>query len=109
MTPRKRARHYTAPDAREGRCSEHRPGAATQTMTANDSSADDGEEPTDHRDVFASILSSRTVAVADDLHSTALEVEANATADDLDDLAEALEDARQQIEALDQLTRRAQQ
>jgi len=76
-------------------------------MTANESDADRAEEATDQQAVFASILSSRTVAVADDLHSTALDVEASS--DDLEELAEALDEARQQIEALDELTRRAQQ
>ena len=75
-------------------------------MTAHEPEADEAEEATDQRAVFASILSSRTVAVADDLHSTALDVEAS---DDLDQLAESLQEARQQIEALDELTRRAQQ
>jgi len=107
MTPRKRARPYRSAGRPQGPVSHHRPGAATQTMTANETDADRAEEPTDHRDVFASILSSRTVAVADDLHSTALDVEASS--DDLEQLAEALEEAREQIEALDELTRRAQQ
>ena len=69
-------------------------------MTATKSIADDGEESNEQSidETVASILSSRTVAVAEELHSTALEAEST------DEIVEAIEDAAIEIEALRQLS-----
>ena len=74
--------------------------------TTQPDSKQDAEPVTD---TTAAILASRTVAVADDLHTTALEAESNPSAAAFDDLAEALDDARTELKALDGLANEARQ
>lgn len=74
-------------------------------MTATKSIVNGGEESNEQAatttdETIADILSSRTVAVAEELHSTALNAEST------DEIVEAIEEAATEIEALKQLSER---
>jgi len=72
-------------------------------MTAREPTADVHEKPAEQVESRAVlVLTSRLVSVAEDLHCTALDIEERAERRDADieELAEAVEEAEQELEAL---------
>lgn len=91
---------------------DRRPGAITeQTMTASNTSEDDGQERTDElREKIASMIASRAAPISEDFHTKALAVEARAYDDELEspqEVAEMISEVHKEIEALDEMAQAA--
>ena len=80
-------------------------------MTATQATDDDGEEPTDQITAdMAAIITSRAVLIAEEFHSRALDAEESAEQGDpeaLEEIAEAIAEASDEIAALEELAQRA--
>lgn len=78
-----------------------------ETMTASNTTDDDGQERTDElREKIASMIASRAAPISEDFHTKALAVEARAYDDELEspqEVAEMISEARKEIEALDEI------